>query len=177
MTAYLCAAGTTLRDQLDKRWPDRDHASDGWIGDAAHTTGDHVPDASSTPPGVVRAIDVDEDFLGARQGDPFLANRFANQLIACARNGEDGGRLKYVIFEGRIASGTYQSSFWTWRQFDGDPHTTHIHISFTPRGDKRGAPFELPIFYGPKRRWLTRQIKKAQARVRAWRARRKALPA
>lgn len=178
MTAWLCDAGTTLRRQIDRRWPDRDKRSDGWIGDAAHTTGDHVPDLGSTPSGVVRAIDVDEDLLGPGPANlnPDAAERLATQLIECARSGRDHGRLKYVIFEGRIASGTYRSSFWRWRPFDGDPHTTHIHISFTPRGDHRGGDFPLPIFYTPQRRRLTRLIDTLRARLRTTIAKRKALP-
>jgi hypothetical protein len=176
--AWLCDAGTTLRKQIDARWPERDKRSDGWIGDAAHTTGDHVPDMGSSPSGCVRAIDVDEDLLGpsGQAADPDAANRLVKELAACAREGRDGGRLKYIIFEGRIYSGTYRDQFWTPRPFSGDPHTTHIHISFTNRGDHRGGKFELPIFYAPKRRWLTRQIKKARAALRRYTARRKALP-
>jgi len=173
---YLCDAGRTLFRQIDRRWPGRDHRSDGSVGDAAHTTGDHVPDPTSTPPGVVRAIDIDEDLLGTDALNPDAADRLFRQLCECARQGRDGGRLKYVIFEGRIASGTYQSTFWTPRPFDGDPHTTHIHVSFTERGDHRDAPFPLPIFYTPQRRRLTRLIDSLRARIRRARARRKALP-
>lgn len=176
--AWLCDAGVTLRKQIDARWPDRDKRSDGWIGDAAHTTGDHVPDLGSSPSGCVRAIDVDEDLLGPgmQHGDPDVANRLVKQLAAYAREGLDGGRLKYIIFEGGIWSGTYRDHFWTRRAFSGDPHTTHIHISFEPKGDHRGAKFELPIFYAQRRRRLSRLIRKYAGKVRALRARRRALP-
>jgi len=176
--AWLCDAGVTLRKQIDARWPDRDKRSDGWIGDSNHTTGDHVPDLGSSPSGCVRAIDVDEDLLGpqAAKVDPDAADRLVKQLAAYAREGLDGGRLKYIIFEGRIYSGTYRDRFWLPRPFSGDPHTTHIHISFEPRGDHRGGKFELPIFYAKRRRWLSRQIRKTRGRLRAYIARRKALP-
>lgn len=180
MTAWLCDAGVTLRRQIDRRWADRDKRSDGWVGDAAHTTGDHVPDPTSSPPDVVRAIDIDEDLHGTGTANlnPDAANVLFNQLIECAREGRDGGRLSYVIFEGRIASGTYRSSFWTWRPYSGvNPHDHHLHVSFTRRGDHRGRDFPLPIFYTPKRRRLSRLIDTLTARLRKARAKRKAIPA
>jgi hypothetical protein len=136
--AELCAAGVTLRNQVNKRWESRDKASDGWIGDAAHAAreSDHNPDAN----GIVRAIDLDEDFRGDK-GD---AKKFADELIALARARKDGGRLKYVVYEDKIASGTYADSFWVWRG-SGYGHTQHIHVSFTEKGDKDGKPFALPI--------------------------------
>ena len=141
---WLCDAGETLRRQIDRTWPRRDKASDGWLGDPSHTTGDHVPDPSSDPSMVVRAIDVDEDLLGPGKPDPDAANELAKQLVRYARRGLDNGRLSYVIFAGRIASRPYG---FAWRPYTGDnPHTIHLHISFMPRGDHRGGRWKLPIF-------------------------------
>jgi hypothetical protein len=49
-----------LRQEFNLINPERDKASDGWIGDAAHQanpTSDHNPDLR----GLVHAIDMDED--------------------------------------------------------------------------------------------------------------------
>ena len=144
--ARLCAGGKTLRDQLDARFPKRDTTSDGAAASPAHSAGnvnsDHEPDKR----GVVHAIDVDEDF-GA-PGDP---EKFVTQLLTYARAGKDGGRLKYVIYEGRIASGTFANKYWKWRPYDGaNQHDFHIHISFTPRSDRDAAKWRIPILEIPK---------------------------
>jgi peptidoglycan hydrolase-like protein with peptidoglycan-binding domain len=109
-----------LKRDVDRRWPNRDRRTDGFIGDAAHCGGGGTSDHCVNSAGVVRAFDIDADGisagwlaehlrrLGAR-GDPRLAN---------------GG---YVIFNRRIASWSHE---WRWRHYTGDnPHTDHIHLS------------------------------------------------
>jgi hypothetical protein len=138
----LVAAGVTLRDQVNRRWPKRDKRSDGWIGDRAHQArpSDHNPDKN----GWVHAIDIDHDFLGAKGGAD-QAEKFANQLIELAREGKDRGRLKYVVYNNRIASGTHANQYWTWRKGNWG-HTQHIHVSFTNKAQRDGSDFPLPIF-------------------------------
>lgn len=146
--AKLCAAGVTLRDQVNKRWPSRDKASDGWIGDAAHAARDgwgtngkgsyHNQD----PNGVVHAIDLDEDFLGKGRGEK-VAKEFAEELAAYCRAGKDGGRIAHIVYEGQVASAT--ANDWHFRG-SGFAHFHHIHISFTNKADNNGSKFELPIF-------------------------------
>ena len=146
--ARLCAGGVTLRDQVNKRWPNRDKASDGWIGDAAHAARDgwgtngrgsyHNPD----PNGIVHAIDLDEDFWGKGKGQK-EAMKFAQELATYCREGKDGGRIAHIVYEDKVASAT--SNNWHFRG-SGYGHTHHIHISFTNRADKNGSKFELPIF-------------------------------
>jgi hypothetical protein len=78
MTAWILTKGLqNLRDQVNEAFPDRDHASDGTIGDTAHqaeTSGhnrDDTPgsrpewngDPDSTPE--VRAWDMDTDLRAA----------------------------------------------------------------------------------------------------------------
>lgn len=140
----LVAAGVTLRDQVNKAFVNRDKRSDGWIGDSAHQArkSDHNADSN----GWVHAIDIDEDFLGPGKGQ-VKAREFADQLIKLAREGKDGGRLKYVVYENMIASGTYPNQFWVWRKGNWG-HTQHIHVSFTEKAQRNGSPFDLPIFSG-----------------------------
>jgi hypothetical protein len=136
--AKLVLAAVTLKKQLNKRFPKRDTASDGWLPDAAHQArmSDHNPDAD----GWVHALDIDHNF-----GKPGDAQKFANQLITYARTNQLGStRLKYVCYNKMIASGTYESAFWTWRP--NPNHETHIHVSFTTSAQTDGRPFPLPIF-------------------------------
>lgn len=176
MSWFLCAAGVKLRAQIDARWPGRDHASDGSVGDASHQAvpSDHNPDWSAG--GVVRAMDVDAD-LSATDADAM--DRLARQLLACARQGNDNGRLSYVIWDHKIASGTYSSAFWTWRPYSGsNPHDHHMHVSFKPKADQRGGDFPLPIFAEAerakrrRRRRLRRVVENLAARIRELRVRR-----
>lgn len=143
-SAKLVAAGVTLRDQVNARWPKRDKASDGWIGDPAHAArvSDHNPDKN----GWVHAIDIDEDLGGVTVKNWWDARRLANQLRRYAASGLPGAdRIKYVVYENRLASGTYRESWWKWRPGNWG-HEFHIHVSFTAAAQKNGAPFPLPIF-------------------------------
>lgn len=147
--AKLCAGGVTLRDQVNKRWPSRDKASDGWIGDSAHAAREgwgtngrgsyHNPD----PNGIVHAIDLDEDFFGKGKGGQKAAMEFAQELATYCRQGKDGGRIAHIVYEDKVASATANN--WHFRG-SGFGHTHHIHISFTNRADKDGSLFRLPIF-------------------------------
>lgn len=138
MNPRLVKGGVKLRDQINTRFPKRDKASDGWIGDAKHRArkSDHNPD----PQGWVHAIDIDKD-LGAK-GD---AKKLANQIVKYAASGKPGSdRVKYVVFMDQIASGTYKATAWTWRG-SGYGHQTHIHVSFTDGTELDGSPWPLPI--------------------------------
>jgi hypothetical protein len=142
----LCAAGVTLRDQINQRWPERDKASDGWIGDASHQAragfgldgkgSFHNPD----PNGVVHAIDVDENLTS--QDSDKACSRLARQLAAYCKEGLDGGRIAHIVYEDKCAS---PSRGW---EFTGENfgHTFHMHVSFTEKADGHGKPFRLPIF-------------------------------
>ena len=136
--AKLCKAGVQLREQIDDAFPDRDRASDGWLGDAKHAArrSDHNP---SIPDGWVRAIDIDAD-LRSHKSEAF---DLADQLRLLARSDK---RISYIIFNGKIAS--YKRNY-KWRKYTGiNPHKTHIHISFTAKGDHDGSMFRIPLLTG-----------------------------
>lgn len=135
MKYWLSKSGETLRNQINAAFPDRDTRSDGWIGDARHsaTKSDHNPDKLSG--GVVRALDVDRDLGGPANNAFYLAN----QLRKLAKKDK---RISYIIYNGKIAS---RIMFWKWRKYSGDPHTSHIHISFTALGDQDKRKFKIPI--------------------------------
>jgi hypothetical protein len=139
MKYKLCKAGIQLREQFDDTYPDRDRASDGWIGDARHQSrvSDHVPNAE----GIVRAIDIDRDLSGKKKPDlmPYLAN----QIRHAAKSDK---RIAYIIFAGKIAS---PRMGWRWRKYRGvNPHDHHCHISFTQKGDTDGSFFNIPMIGG-----------------------------
>jgi len=159
--AKLCKGGVQLRNQIDRRWPKRDKQSDGWIGDEAHSSreSDHNPSGADQ---IVRAIDIDEN-LGTFSGGG-TARVLANQLIDYAGSGLPGSnRLKYVVYENRISSGTYRKTWWKWRHGEWK-HEAHIHVSFTSYADRDGSIYPLPILaQSPltKARW-TRELAKAR---------------
>jgi hypothetical protein len=137
----LCKDGIQLREQFDDTFPDRDRRSDGWIGDTRHASrpSDHNPDPKT---GVVRATDTDADVY--KSGKPDLMPDIADQLRRAAKNGEK--RIAYIIFNGRIAS---PRMGWRWRKYKGsNPHTAHLHCSFTKAGDDDGSFFNIPLLGG-----------------------------
>lgn len=112
--ARIAKSLDALRRQVDDAWPDRDKASDGWIGDAAHRKreSDHNPDAD----GSVDALDITHD----------PASGCDCGKIAEAIRGSRDARVKYLIFNRRIVS----PPSWGWRGYTGsNPHTTHLHVS------------------------------------------------
>jgi endonuclease/exonuclease/phosphatase family metal-dependent hydrolase len=129
-------AGQQLFAQVNKLWPNRDKRTDGTIGDLAHCgpgapPSEHCPDPAT---GYVRAVDIDADL-----GPKGESQRLADAIVQAGKAGDK--RLWYVIHNGRIRSVTYG---WEDRPYNGsNPHTSHIHVSFKPSGDKDGSPFDL----------------------------------
>ena len=137
MQPKLCAAGVQLRDQVDTWFPNRRTASDGWVGDSRHSArrSDHNPDEF----GWVRAVDIDSS-LGTSEG---ISAYLADQIRIA---GKTDKRISYVIHNHHIASKLLN---WKWRRYKGiNPHTKHIHVSFTTRGDLNGTPFDIPLLGG-----------------------------
>ena len=135
MKPLLCKAGQQLREQIDDSFPDRDRKSDGWIGDAKHSNrkSDHNPDPSN---GIVRGLDLDANLDSRANTSVYLAD----QIRECAKRDK---RIKYVIHKGKIASA---KSLWIFRPYSGyNRHDSHIHISFTKKGDKDSSFFQIPM--------------------------------
>lgn len=111
MTYYLAPSLKQLRDEINAAHPNRDKASDGWIGDPSHQArvSDHNPDYADG--GVVRAIDVDKDGIDVAK---------LMQVL------KGDSRVNYFIFNGKI----YGASKFAARTYTGtNKHTKHIHIS------------------------------------------------
>lgn len=116
-----------LRDQVNRRAPRRNKASDGTIGDAAHCqrTSDHNPWVRDGSVGVVTALDITHNPSGGCD---------ANTIAEAIRASRDT-RVKYIIWNRRIANSAAigASQPWQWRPYSGtDPHTNHVHISVKP---------------------------------------------
>lgn len=110
MAWYLAPSLAQLRTEINAAWPDRDHASDGSIGDADHsaTVSDHNPNSR----GSVDAIDVDEDGVS-----------FAAIFAAVKRHPS----ARYVIYERRLY---HRLRGWKPEAYSGkNPHDHHFHIS------------------------------------------------
>jgi len=118
-----CQASMTLVAAINARWPGRDKASDGTIGDAAHATrtSDHNPWVVVDGMGVVRARDIDKDGIDAA----WLAEELRKLGAAGDPRLAGGG---YVIFNRRITTNDWSG----WKVYTGsNPHTAHLHVSFS----------------------------------------------
>lgn len=105
----------TLLNQINAKYPGRNKAWDGTIGDDAHSTrkSDHNVDAD----GVVRALDVTHD--------PKTGLNSEN-LAECLRKGRDP-RIRYIISNHKIAEA---KNGFEWAKYEGkNPHDHHVHIS------------------------------------------------
>lgn len=113
MSWRLAKSLDRLRSQVNAAVPGRSKASDGSVGDLAHSArkSEHNPDAN----GVVRAIDITHDPKGG-----FDSYVFAEYLRKTADK-----RVYYIISNGRIANPGQP-----WRKYTGsNPHDHHVHIS------------------------------------------------
>ncbi|MEU4386764.1 hypothetical protein [Promicromonospora sp. NPDC023805] len=139
MSYFLAPALEQLRAQINAAHPDRDKASDGWIGDTSHQArpSDHNP---APPDGIVRAYDLDEDLVIGMTvvGE---AQPLADALVR-------DPRTRYVIYEGRICYGAHVTGVvHGWQPYTGpNAHRHHIHISVRSTGghDRDARPWALP---------------------------------
>lgn len=112
--AVLAPALIRRRSELNSRWPGRDKATDGWIGDPAHAaTGSPESGGSGHNPnsrGVVDAYDTDVDGIDC----PAV-------VAADIRHPS----TSYVIWNATIWSRRY--NFEPRRYTGSNPHTDHVH--------------------------------------------------
>lgn len=124
---YLAPSLARLRTAIDTRWPNRDHTTDGWIGDLAHQArrSDHNPDPKT---GVVRAVDIDKDGIHVPS---VLASAMVNVAV------------RYVIHNRRIYH--VDNLFRPQKYTGSNPHTEHIHVSIehTASAESSRMPWEL----------------------------------
>lgn len=108
-----------LLEQINDRYPNRNKASDGSIGDADHQNrnSDHNPWYG---PGIVTARDFTHDPDSGVDID-----RLTDELAASRDR-----RIKYIIANNLILSGNGGPSPWAWRPYFGsNAHTRHFHLS------------------------------------------------
>lgn len=106
---------SSLLKQINTKYPYRDKASDGGIGDPAHAirVSDHNPD----PWGVYHAYDFDHD----PDSNGLDCYTLKNALVASWDT-----RIKYIIFQRRIWYASSRREFY----YDGaNAHTSHLHLS------------------------------------------------
>lgn len=133
----------TLKEQVNRRAPGRRKDSDGTIGNEAHCHGgapsssDHCPWVRDGNTGVVTAIDITHD------PRPGMCDAGA---LAEALRASDDPRLKYIIWNRRIANSSAIGSArrWQWRAYGGsNPHDKHVHISVKPEGYDSTSPWSI----------------------------------
>lgn len=140
------------RDQLNKRFPDRDKRSEGTIGDAAHqgSASSHNPDITGTPEyrdhdgkNEVRAADFDKDL---RDVHGVSMERVVQLWVKLARSNVLWW-VRYIIYNGRI---WHRRDGFTTRVYTGNnKHTDHVHVNsdFTQKADEiRGTNWHLANF-------------------------------
>lgn len=116
--------------EATRRWPDRNRAADGTIGDAAHAarTSDHNPDDQTSNDNrdadhvhEVHAFDLSHDPAHGCDCN-VLAEHVRSRVLAGLET-----RVAYVIWDRRIFNPAVSPD---WRPYTGaDPHTGHIHCS------------------------------------------------
>lgn len=132
MAWRLTKSMARFRALVDARWPDRDHASDGTIGDTAHqsSTSGHNPDdtAGSKPEwngdpdtiAEVRAFDMDADLRESGTTAQMLVDHL-RKLPGLSNV------FRYIIYNRKIyhSSDGFKPADYT----GSNPHTAHIHFS------------------------------------------------
>jgi len=128
MAWFLNKALTTFRNEVNAEYPERDKASDGTIGDAAHqaSTSDHNPD----PDGSVDAWDMDVDLRSGN--DPAEIERLKGIF-------QKHPAARYWIHNRQIA---HRSTGWKRERYTGsNPHDKHVHWNSEPSQETSTRPW------------------------------------
>lgn len=121
-----------LRAEFDAAFPNRDRASDGGRGDAAHSgrTSDHNPwviDADGV--GVVRAFDFDAGVgLYPSESEDVPGDTLFTAVLAAAKAKHPAMTSgSYIIYERGLYS---HANGWEREPYRGvNPHESHVHVS------------------------------------------------
>ncbi|WP_439377818.1 hypothetical protein [Amycolatopsis lexingtonensis] len=115
---YVARSLDRLLAQLNAKAPQRSKASDGSIGDAAHSA--RLSDHNPTSAGQVCARDYTHDPAGGLD-----CNWLADALVRSR-----DPRIKYVIWNRRIIDSRPGNHPWVWMPYSGtNPHNKHLHLS------------------------------------------------
>lgn len=125
--ATLAPSLVRMWREVDRRWPTRDHWSDGWLGDDSHATrfSDHNP-ADPNPPGYVHATDTDATLQKWQMGTGSVGDEVCAAYLRLARSGR-AHPINYVIYKGLIWSRS--SRFQAHRYVGSNSHHSHVHCS------------------------------------------------
>jgi hypothetical protein len=146
-----------LRNQVNALSPQRDKSSDGMLASDAHTqanpSSDHEPRIGDGGIGVVTAIDISND----------PAHGISSEALAEALRAAKDDRIKYIISNKKIASGTGQDhTAWEWRPYpvppNRNPHDHHVHISVKSAKEHYDSTAPWVINLNPTVAELTRPI-------------------
>lgn len=137
------------RDQLDERFPNREHGAEGFVGDLAHqsSASSHNPDKTGKPEYAdgdskdeVRAWDADRDL---NDPDGVSMEMVVQHMVTLARAGVLWW-IRYIIYNGRI---WHKRDGYVTRTYTGsNKHTDHVHVNndFTQEADEvRGTNWQF----------------------------------
>jgi len=121
--ATLVPSLQRMWNEVNARWPNRDHWSDGWLGDTRHShlVSDHNPDAM----GRVHANDTDATISHVMGSGP-VGDEVCRALLRLARSGRSHP-INYIIYRSTIYSRAYG---FRARAYTGiNHHDSHVHCS------------------------------------------------